>query len=351
MRLMHEAELRALLRAGVEARIFPSAHLIADVNKQTVSIVCGTGEYGSSACVPDDPIYDLASLTKVVGTVTAVMKLVEDDMLCLDDYAYRFLPRLAGGRGKKDIKIVHLLTHMAGFPGPTPLYRFCATAEQFADAACDVKLVSKPGSKRIYDDLSYWMLGRIVESVSTMAFEAFCNKYIFEPLEMRDTMFKPPRSLAHRIMPTEIDLSRGGLLRGLVHDENAYVLGCVSGHAGLFSTGRDLLRFSRMMLSPESGAILRPSTISRIKAITGMDEAGTYSLGWDNRVPRYMDGIDDEMVIGHTGFTGTSIVISQKYAAILILLSNRVCPSRDGPPIDPLRSEAVRVMLRQVTEG
>jgi CubicO group peptidase (beta-lactamase class C family) len=297
--------------------------------------------------VHTNAIFDIASLTKVIATSTAVMQLVESAKISLEDYAFIFLPRLIGAR--REITIKQLLAHTAGFPGPVSFYQFCHSREELLDAVLSTELAYAPGTNRVYDDISFILLGLIVEAVTDASFDQYCAEHIFRPLQMFDTMFKPSESNDRQIIPTEIDPIRGGLLRGIVHDENACLMGGIAGHAGLFSTAHDLARFSEMMLRRVSAAssVISDASIHRMQFQQWRDSDGEYGLGWDKLRRRYMNGIDDENVIGHTGFTGTSLIISPKRDLAVILLSNRIYPQRsDVLPIMSVRRELVEIVVR-----
>jgi CubicO group peptidase (beta-lactamase class C family) len=208
----------------------------------------GFETYESSAHpITEDSIFDVASLTKVVVTATAIMQLVERKKLLLQDLACDFFPQLRQAP-KDQITIYHLLAHTAGFPGGEPLSRQHKSRDAILEAICSMNLLYLPGADRIYDDLGYILLGVIVESITGVTLDIYCKNEIFGPLAMSETMFSPHKDLFGRIVPTEIDADRGGLLRGIVHDERAYFMGGVSGHAGIFTTARDLGRFSRSMM-------------------------------------------------------------------------------------------------------
>jgi CubicO group peptidase (beta-lactamase class C family) len=207
-----------------------------------------------------------------------------------------------------------------------------------------------PGTGRIYDDLGYILLGLIVESITGLTLDKYCQNEIFEPLGMSETMFVPPKALLGRIVPTEIDADRGGLLRGIVHDERAYLMGGVAGHAGIFTTARDLGKFSRSMMSHDNGALARTLSTASVKLMWSrqwQDSEGEYGLGWDRLRPSYMNGIDDSDAVGHTGFTGVSLVISPKRDLAMILLSNRVHPARSSTSlIGQARRRFVEAVMR-----
>jgi CubicO group peptidase (beta-lactamase class C family) len=342
------AKVAALLKCGVDGRVFPGAAAAVMVGSDRCCVAVGRETYDPSAApTTTGAIFDVASLTKVVATTTAIMQLVESSALSLEERAARFLPRLDQDR-KKDITIRQLLTHTAGFPGPYEFYRFCRTREQLIDAIYALELVYRPGDRRLYDDIGFMLLALIVEEIVSKSFDRFCEQTIFQPLQMANTGFRPQAG-EHQIIPTEIDPDRGGLLRGVVHDENAYVLGGVAGHAGLFSRTLDLLRFATIMAGSNEAncKVLREESIRRMRQCEWRDGEGEYALGWDRVRPHYMGVIDDPDTIGHTGFTGTSIVISPRRALAIVLLSNRVYPKRSDPvAINSVRRQLVDTVLR-----
>jgi CubicO group peptidase (beta-lactamase class C family) len=295
-----------------------------------------------------DTLFDIASLTKVVATATAIMQLVERKQLSLYDQACNFLPQLRHAP-KDRITLFQLLAHTAGFPGGEPLSRQIKLRDEILEAIFSINLVYPPGTGRIYDDLGYILLGLIVESIAGVPLDKYCENEIFGPLKMSETMFVPHKTLLGRIVPTEIDAGRGGLLRGIVHDERAYFMGGVAGHAGIFTTARDLGRFSRSMMGHGKSArpgILSNASMQLMWSRHWQDSDGEYGLGWDRLRPGYMNGLDGDAV-GHTGFTGVSLVISQRRGLAMILLSNRVHPVRsDRSLINQARRRLVEAVMR-----
>ena len=344
------ARVRAVLEEAVADRVFPgAAAAIVQKGQDDVVAACGRETYDPSAPpVTVDAIFDIASLTKVVATTTAAMQLAEAGALRLQDNASRLIPQLERP-STREITILQLLTHTAGFPGGEILHRHCRTRMELLDAVFSSDLVCPPGSRRVYDDLSFIILGCIIEKVTGSSLDAYCEARIFRPLKMADTMFAPALHTRHRIVPTEIDDSRGGLLRGTVHDDNAYRLDGVAGHAGMFSTVRDLSRFGGMILrrqSESASGILSERSIALMSSPQWRDADGEYGLGWDRQQSRYMNGIADPDAIGHTGFTGTSMVISPARETAMILLSNRVHPVRsDRAAIDRVRRRFVEAVV------
>lgn len=343
------ADVLSVLRESVQDKIFPGAVAALISSTDETYIPFGHQTYDPSARpITKESIFDAASLTKVVATTTAVMQLVEGKQLSLYDLACKFLPQLR--RAPKDrMTIFQSLAHTAGFPGGEPLQGTKSRGEIF-QAICSMGLQYEPGTKRVYDDVGYIILGFIVESVTGVTLNKYCESHIFEPLKMSETMFVPHKVFFDRIVPTEVDPRRGGLIHGLVHDERAFVMGGVAGHAGMFTTARDLGRFSRLVMRHDHGAfagILSRASVQLMCSRQWQDNEGEYGLGWDRLRPSYMDGIDDCDAVGHTGFTGVSLVISPQRDLAIILLSNRVYPARsDRSFINVARRRLVEAVIR-----
>jgi CubicO group peptidase (beta-lactamase class C family) len=344
------AEVLSVLRDSVHDNIFPGAVAALISSTDETYIPFGFETYDPTARpITEESIFDVASLTKVVATATAIMQLVERKQLPLHDLACNFFPQLR--QAPKDrITIFQLLAHTAGFPGGEPLSRQLKSRDEILEAICSMNLLYPPGTGRIYDDLGYILLGLIVESIAGVPLDKYCENEIFGPLKMSETMFVPHKTLLGRIVPTEIDAGRGGLLRGIVHDERAYIMGGVAGHAGIFTTARDLGRFSRSMMEHGKNAfagILSRESVELMWSRQWQDSEGEYGLGWDRLRPSYMNGIDDYDAVGHTGFTGVSLVISPRRDLAMILLSNRVHPVRsDRSQIGLARRRFVETVMR-----
>lgn len=309
--------------------------LIGNKDKIILSETAGWHTYDKIRPTKSDDIFDLASVSKVIGTTSAVMKLLESGKLSLDDKAVKYVPQLQGPNPvqtalKKSITIRHLLTHTAGFEPFRLFYEMDVPQEARWDSVFQSPLLTKPGEKTVYSDIGLMITGKIIEAVSGLPLDVYLKKEVFEPLKMNDTYYNPPASLLDRIVPTEIDPQRGGLVHGIVHDENAASLGGVAGHAGLFSTAGDLSRFCRMMLNGgelEGVRIFRPETIRQFT--TRIDPEDSRCLGWDSPDGESSGGIYlSQKSYGHTGFTGTSVWIDPEYEIYVILLTNAVHPNR-----------------------
>jgi CubicO group peptidase (beta-lactamase class C family) len=285
----------------------------------------------SPRVTPDGTIYDLASLTKVIGTTTAIMILYDQGRIALDAPVAAYLPAFTGGF-KDSVTIRDLLVHRSGLPPGRDLWRLATNPQDARRYVMDTPLVCKPGECFIYSDLGFDLLGMVVESVSGESLDVFLTEHVFQPLQMGETLFRPTDSLRARVAPTEVSPPRGYPLQGEVHDENAYALGGVAGHAGLFSTAADLSVFAQMMLNGGTYKGIRLISDSTVALFTRR-AAGTRALGWDTcddegSCGRYLS----DRSYGHTGFTGTSIWIDPDRQMFVILLTNRVHAARARRP-------------------
>ncbi|KFZ40941.1 MULTISPECIES: serine hydrolase [Thermoactinomyces] len=293
-----------------------------------------------------DTIYDLASVSKIFTSV-AVMKLYEKGRFELDDPVARYIPEFAQN-GKQSVTIRQLLTHTSGFRSGIPLYQMGNNREERLQIALAYPLDHPPGTTYTYSDLNMITLGVLVERLSGLRLDQFVQKEITGPLHMHDTFYNPPQKLKRRIAATEYQPWTGrGLVWGTVHDENAAALDGVAGHAGVFSTARDLAVFAHMMLMDGkygSTRILKKETVRLMENNYNTDFPGDdHGLGWELNQGWYMDALSGPDAMGHTGFTGTSLVINRSQGTIAILLTNRVHPTRETESINPLRREVARM--------
>lgn len=294
----------------------------------------------------EDTIFDIASISKLF-TVTAAMKLYEQGKFKLDDPVARYIPEFAA-EGKEKVTIRQLMTHTSGLAPWIPLYQMGNSREERLQIVFRQPLDAEPGTKYTYSDLNLITLGALVERLSGMSLDAFVKKHITGPLGMTDTMYNPPASLKHRIAATEYQEDTGrGLVWGEVHDENAWSLDGVAGHAGVFSTARDLAVFGQMFLQKGKYGgkrILKESTVELMAKNHLPDFPGDdQGLGWELNQGWYMDALADSKTMGHTGFTGTSLVVNQKNQTIAILLTNRVHPTRNTVSTNPARRQVARL--------
>lgn len=298
-----------------------------------------------------DTIVDLASLTKVF-TATAVMQQVEAGRIDLDAPVARYIPEF-GQNGKGDIVVRQLLTHTSGLPPWLALYQNWDTPEERTAAVYAVEPQAPPDTEYIYSDLGYITLGELVEEVTGKGLDEVIADTITGPLGMQDTMFTPPDSLRPRIAATEYQPWTGrGMVRGSVHDENAWSLDGVAGHAGLFSTARDLAVFAQALLNGgvyDGARILEEETVRDI--LTDWNSAfpgDQHGLGFDLGQRWFMDAMTSPVTFGHTGFTGTSLVVDPLSGSFAVLLSNRVHPTRDWGSNNPARRAVARNLGRAI---
>ena len=328
------ASIDRIVMRGINAGGYPGAAVV--VGRQGYAVFQkGFGKLGWTASSPrvtaDRSIYDLASLTKVVGTTTAAMVLYDQGKLDLEAPVSTYLPAFSGG-WKDSVTVRHLLTHRSGLPAGRDLWRVARTPDEARAAVLSTNLECRPGQCYIYSDLGADVLGFVVEAVAGESLDVFLHDKVFEPLGMTDTFFRPADSLTYRIAPTEIAPPRGYPLRGEVHDENAYALGGVAGHAGLFSTAADLSIFAQMMLNGGTYNGIRVLSDTTVSLFTRR-AAGTRALGWDTADGDGGSGkFLDSRAYGHTGYTGTSIWIDPERQTFVLLLTNRVHAARARRP-------------------
>ena len=307
-------------------------------------------------------IYDLASLTKVVGTTTAAMILADEGRLDLDAPVVEYLPRWAAGDPvKENVTVRHLLLHQAGLPPFRTFYLEMEGREAYLSAISRLELDYQPGTQTVYSDIGSMTLAFIIEVVSGQGLDEFLEERVWGRLGMSDTGFRPAESLRDRIAPTEIDaVFRNIHVHGVVHDENAYAMGGVAGHAGIFSTAADLVVLAQTLLdggrvtgceTDDSDTVPQEAATSSEKicavGVRGQarlvseetvrtftrkfDSQSSRALGWDTPGERSSAGdYFTSAAFGHTGFTGTSIWIDPELDMFVILLTNRVNPTREN---------------------
>jgi CubicO group peptidase (beta-lactamase class C family) len=327
--------------------------------------------YASGKLTRDEPapaqpttVYDLASLTKVIGLTTAVMLAVDDGRLELDAPVQRYLPAFEG-EGKERVTIRLLLAHGSGLPAWRPLFREVGTREEAFALADTTALRSPPGTTDVYSDLGLIVLTQAVEAVYRERLDSLLARRIFQPLGMTSVGFLPTAERT-RIAPTELDPWRGRVLRGEVHDENAARMDGVSGHAGLFGSAPDLLTFAEWVLGQADGwtggradqldsltarPTVRPSTLREFTRRQNVIPGSHRALGWDTPAPGSSAGAFlSATSFGHTGFTGTSLWIDPEHRLAIVLLSNRVNPTRDNPAWLGVRAKIADLVMTTLFE-
>ncbi len=351
----------ALLAQSVERGAFPSAVLTVG-RRGKVILSTAVGHYGmdDSRPISDSTVYDLASVTKVVGLTTAVMLLVAEGRLDLDARVVDYLPDFRGS-DKDAVTVRHLLTHTSGLPAWRPLHIETHSRSEALDSVLAAPLEAPPGTRYVYSDFGAITLTLIAERVSGETLDSFLERRVFGPLRMAWTRYRPPLQWRDRIAPTEDDPWRGHVVRGEVHDENTVRLGGVSGHAGLFSIAPDLARFAQWMLDayhgridPTAATYVPPGVVREFVRRQPGPEGSTRALGWDTPSPERSSAgtLMSRESFGHTGFTGTSIWIDPHRELYIILLTNRVHPTRANNAIGEIRglvADSVMVALDRGT--
>lgn len=360
--------LTRALEEAVQRRAFPGA-VVAVGRRDTVLYLRAFGhlDYEHHEPVTTRTVYDLASLTKVVGLTTAIMMLVENGRVDLDAPVRGYV-QMFGYAHDSTITVRDLLTHASGLPAWKPYYQRARNRDEVLDLAAHEPLEHPPHTRMVYSDVGAIVLTWMAEIMSGERIDRFLARHLLRPLGMRDTRYRPPRSWLARIAPTEVDTTwRHRLVRGEVHDENAAAMGGISGHAGLFGTAPDLVRFAQMMLRggtyPSSRASSRqlvlgahgpgfPGAASERDVEIGFVRAETIAaftrrqdsafssraLGWDTRDGQNSAGTRmGPHAFGHTGFTGTSIWMDPDQDLFVILLTNRVHPTRENTQIFEVR--------------
>jgi uncharacterized protein YbbC (DUF1343 family) len=296
----------------------------------------------------EDTVFDLASLTKPIATATSMMILLEEGKVRLSDRVAEHIPEF-GQNGKDKITVEQLLLHVSGLIADNPIRDYAGGRDKAFERIYQLKPVAEPGTRFRYSDVNYLVLGELVRRLSGEPLDEFARKRIYEPLGMRETMFKPTPELARRAAPTE--QRDGHWMQGEVHDPRSYLLGGVAGHAGLFSTAEDLAVYAQMLLNGGSYAgrrVLSPATV-RLMTTPRPVPGGLRALGWDvqtgfssNRGELFPTGS-----FGHTGFTGTSIWIDPSSRTAVIFLSNRVHPVAKAG-INRLRGQVATVVASSI---
>ena len=340
-----------MVRDGIARGAYPGAALVVG-RRDTIFASRGYGrltwsERGAPVSA-ESTLYDLASVTKVVATTTALMLLVERGQVGLDVPVSRYIPEVTGA---PHATIRQLLNHTTGLRGTLPLHReaadrAAALARVFAETT-----IAAPGRRVIYSDLNAILLGEVVARVAREPLEAFVTREVLESFGLRQTLYRPPRALHRRIAPTGI--WRGTPVAGQVHDANAAKLGGVAGHAGLFGTATDLARFAQILLAggvtPEGKRVLKQETVALFTAVSVPARRGqsARALGWQALPTDEKESSAGHLLgpktYGHTGFTGTSIWIDPDRDVFVVLLTNREYAPRSRTPFTVLKEVRGRV--------
>lgn len=335
------ARFDAIVQDGIRRGAYPGAVLVVG-RRDSVLYARGYGHltWSGTSAVPDPEhtIWDLASLTKVVATTTAVMLLVERDRVTLDTPAVRYLPDFRAS-GTAGITVRHLLNHTSGLRAYLPLHTLAPSRDSALRLVYAERPIARPGERVIYSDLNAILLGELVHRVAGMPLDALTARELAGPLGWRRTAFRPPRAWRPSIAPT--NLWRGHPLAGEVNDPNAHRLGGVAGHAGLFGTGREIARFAQLML----GEGVVPGTHTRLLRA---ETARTFTaLGWQatptDEAVSSAGTLLGPRTYGHTGWTGTSLWIDPDRDLFVLLLTNRSFAPRTKASFTVLKEVRGRV--------
>ena len=280
-----------------------------------------------------DTIFDLASLTKVLATTTVAMAAVDNRRLALDDLVSRRLPEWRG-QDRQTVTVSDLLAHASGLTAHLPFFRDHRGRAEFEHAICTLPLEYAPRSRSVYSDLGFILLGFLLEDAGGASLQDQFDQLVADH-RWGELGFRPDFTLRDRIAPTEVDPWRGRLLVGEVDDENTWALNGIAGHAGLFGTAPAVGRFAQTILQQSRGGtpLAEPQTFLRFSTRTTVP-GSSRALGWDTMLPTSSCGTRmSASAIGHTGFTGTSLWIDTEADLYVVLLTNRVCPSRANDAI------------------
>jgi serine-type D-Ala-D-Ala carboxypeptidase len=372
------SEVEQALAEAVQREVIPGATIVVRRGGE----VAFEGAFGARALQPErsamqlETVFDLSSLTKPLATTVAIMMLVRDAKLRLDERVTRFFHNF-GVHGKSHVTFRQLLAHCSGLAAWRPYYQQIAAIEKGGKVNFMASRGAKdfvydeihrerpeypPGSKLLYSDLNFMLLGEVVEQVSGVVLNRFCREKIFRPLALRATDFidisqnrtrrlEPVREM---FAPTSFCPLRKRWLIGEVDDENAYAMGGVAGHAGLFAPVKEVDRLAYELVRCYSGkSELIPQRIvrefwSRDKAVAG----STWGLGWDTPSAEYSSSGRhfSPAAVGHLGFTGTSIWIEPEREIVISLLTNRVHPRRDNQAIRELRPRIHDLVMEALGE-
>ena len=353
----------AVLEDGIAQRAFPGA-AVSIVFRGALVALKGFGRFtydAASPAVAPDTIFDLASLTKVVTTTPSAMLLYERGELDLDAPVISLLPQFdTGDERRRSVTARMLLAHSSGLPGYVKLWERMPAETLHATslhdrraaivhAAMRVPLEAEPGAHAEYSDIGFIILGEILERIAGEPLDSFCAREVFGPLGLARTAFRPPESLRSAIPPTEHDQTlRHRVIQGEVQDENAWAMGGVAGHAGIFAPAEDVARFAQCMLA--SGApILRRETVDLFTRRETSPPGTSRALGWDTPSSPSQSGKYLSLrSFGHLGYAGTSLWIDPERELAVTLLTNRTWPDRKSQQIRQIRPRFHDVVVEAV---
>ncbi len=354
-------QVDTLMHQGISDKVFPGAVLL--ISKEDSILfkkAYGYANIFTKCPMTEDTIFDLASLTKPLATTLAIMKLVQEHELDLEQTLGSVLPYFINTE-KEQIKIKHLLSHTSGLPDYRPYYKkLCELPMSLRKDALKNFLVKEPmlhpaGKKDLYSDLGFMILNLVVESISGKRLDRFVDEKVYKPLDLSRGLFflnVDEKPQPERFAATELCPWRNILLEGVVHDENAYVMGGVEGHAGLFGTAGDVYNLLSALLSAYYG--LSSTNVFQqdiLDMVFKKQNNSEKTLGFDT--PSLHDSSSgkffSEKSVGHLGFTGTSFWMDLDRSIIIILLTNRIHPSRDNDKIKAFRPEIHNAIMKSLS--
>ena len=326
------SQVDTLIRQGLAQGAYPAAALAMGIGNTTYL----KQTYGNCA---ESTLFDMASCSKVIGPTMLAFRFLEEGRFRLYDSVELFFPDAPAD--KKDITILHLLTHTSGITPHFFLSEFASSPEDAARAILNYPLDSAPGSDPSYTCMGYILLGKILEQIGGAPLDVLVQAHVFDPLSLKHTTYHPTGDVA----PTERDPETGDLIRGVVHDENARFLKGISANAGIFSDIGDMERFAKMLALggrlPGEAPFLSPAMLAAATRNRTPGSAGEFrGLGFNlaHSPKNFLGDLMSPRAYGHTGFTGTSIAIDPETGLWVVLLTNRVCPTRENVKLVRLRS-------------
>ncbi len=325
-------QVHRLLQQGLEQGAYPSAALAIGMGEK----ICLKRTYGNCT---EQTLFDMASVTKILSPTMIAFRFLEDGLLRLYDTVELFFPEAPAE--KKEITILQLMTHTGGFVPDFQLVDYAASAEDVTRTLLEYPLEKAPGGEPNYSCMGYILLGKILERIGGAPLDVLAQNYVFGPMGMAHTGYHPSGDVA----PTEMDPATGKLICGMVHDENSRFQNGISANAGVFSDLNDMIRFAQMLALegrlPDGGrylspAMLKAALINRTPNSTGEFRGLGFNLAGSPR--NFLGDLMSRRAYGHTGFTGTSIAVDPETGLWVVLLTNRVCPTRQNTKMIRIRS-------------
>ncbi|VEU82114.1 serine hydrolase domain-containing protein [Acholeplasma hippikon] len=344
-------EIKKILEVGANAHHFPGGSFCVLYDGKIECDTVGVTDYVTKRPVTKDTIYDIASLSKVVSTTTMIMKLIEEKKLSLDSQIKDYVL----GFRHEDITVYDLMIHSSGLPADIQRSNKLKSKEEVIEKALAADIIYPKHTKVVYSDIGYILLGLVIENITKKPINEYADEVIFHPLNMNETSYRPNKE---KTAPTEFreDEVYHGLLQGMVHDEKSFACEGLSGHAGVFSTARDLARFIESILNEKfviNNDLLNELFKNRINYVSEDNIEMNRALGWQKPYKNgyFGENYDFENTIGHTGFTGCNMIIDRKHKLGFILLTNAVHPKRNLNQIFSYRKEIAKVLNDYINQS